>query len=121
MWEALCYGAGPVGGSEGSTRASDGIIRLIRRKNARFFAAGIDRSLAVKGHMKNDGCNRCDRCNYKDQHDGDKPGGAALILRRWLSDAKRVNEGIRQKKQRAHGDWMITEGGRIGLFVHPER
>ena len=61
----------------------------------------------VEGHAKNNRRDYCHHSNYEDEHDGDKPGGAALVFWRWLGDAKGVNEGIRQKEQGAHGHWMI--------------
>ena len=104
------YGAGPVGGSEGSNKASEGIIRPNRKESARFFVVELGLDLVVEGQAKNDDCDRRDHRDDQEEHDGDEPRGAALVLGRWLGDAKGVDEGIRQEKQRAHGDWMILQG-----------
>ena len=75
------------------------------------------RDLVVEGQMKDNRRDRCHCCKDKKKHDGDKPGDAALILGRWLGDAKGIDEGIRQKEQRAHGDWMILQGQENRLYA----
>jgi hypothetical protein len=71
----------------------------------------------MEGDVKNDSRNSRHHSNYKDQHDGDKPSGAALVLGRWLRDAKGVDEGIRQKEKRAHVGWMILHRPKNRLYA----
>lgn len=75
----------------------------------------------VKGQMKHDGRDGGHGRKNQEKQDGYKPCGAALILRRWLGYAKGVDEGIRQKEKRTHGDWIIVHVSAKRHFVHPAR
>lgn len=92
--EALRYEAGPVGGSEGSTGASEEIIRLNGREDATFFVVKKGRNLAVKGKMENHCGNRRDQHYNQRQHRSDEPRRTRGVLRRWLGDAEDVDKGI---------------------------
>ena len=71
----------------------------------------------VKGHAKNHDSDRRHHRDDQKEHDGDKPRGAAFVLGRGLGDAKGIDKGIRQEKQRAHGDWMILQGQENRLYA----
>ncbi len=52
----------------------------------------------MEGEMKDDCGDRRDQRNDQQQHDADKPGDAALILRRRLGDPEDIDKGVRKKE-----------------------
>ncbi len=68
--------------------------------------------------MADDCTGDCDCGNHKQKHQCDKPGGTIGSLWGGLGDAEEIDE---EGKERAHGDWMITEAEKNLYFLHPER
>jgi hypothetical protein len=75
--------------------------------------------LVVEGEMKYDRSDCSNQHHNKSKHGGDKPSRTCCVPGAGLGNAEGIDKDVRQKEERSHGYWMIAEGARERLFVHP--
>jgi hypothetical protein len=102
------------------------IIRLGGGDSSYFFAGRKypkerKSEESLEGDVENDCARDYDRSDHEEQHQRDEPGGTIGGLWGGLGNAEKIDEEVGQGVERAHGDWMITEGEKNLYFLHPGR